>query len=411
MIKNTIRVIAVTSLLTVGAWAATIDEAIYQLGYKMYQSGNYAQAVDQFNTLIAKHPYSPYYIASAYYCAKSYYAKGWYDKSLYYYGILERKAETDTQMRQAVFGIAQSYYGLKSYANAVGYFETFAANYKNSPVIDAAHYYAARCWEALCKKDNALAHYQQIAFYYPLSPYYKYALEKAVQLSPYDLNSKKDKPIADEPQVAKKQDAGLNEVDFEDYMTLEPEQTPNADKPADNSHPELVEGHEPVDGYKSADVKEGSNTPPGQIKPLIQQDDSQGGEKFQAETWTSKPDNSVHVKLGDALSSGDVFTSTTDAKLTVTNFVISSFTNSYTNFIHCTLTNLLTNMIVVTQYVAVQSLDSNTVQIQSIKAMNEKSQEEIDRLRQLLEMKAKLLDLKEKTLNQKQKIILTVTNK
>ncbi|NPV01428.1 MAG: tetratricopeptide repeat protein [Brevinematales bacterium] len=401
MIKNTIRVIAVTLLLTVGAWAASIDEAIYQLGYKMYQSGNYAQAVDQFNTLIAKHPYSPYYIASVYYCAKSYYAKGAYDKSLYYYGILERKAETDVQMRQAVFGIAQSYFGLKSYANAVGYFETFAANYKNSPVVDAAHYYAARCWEALCRKDKALAHYQQVAFYYPLSPYYKYALEKAVQLSPYDLNSKKDKPIADEPQVAKTQDNGLNEVDFEDYTTPEPAES------ADVSHPELVEGHEPVEGY----AKEGSNTPPGQIKPILQPDDSQGGEKFQAETWTSKPENTVHVKLGDALSSGDVFTSTADAKLTVTNFVLSSFTNSYTNYVHCTLTNLLTNMIVVTQYVAVQSLDSNTVQIQSIKALNEKSQEEIDRLRQLLEMKAKLLDLKEKTLNQKQKIILTVTNK
>jgi len=351
----------------------------------MYQSGNYSQAVDQFNTLIAKHLYSPYFIASAYYCAKSYYAKGWYDKSLYYYGILERKAETDVQMRQAVFGIAQSYYGLKSYVKAVGYFETFAANYKNSPVIDAAHYYAARCWEALCKIDKALAHYQQIAFYYPLSPYYKYALEKAVQLSPYDYDSKKEKPIADGPKVAKKQDPGLNEVDFEDYITPEPEQSADVSKPANNTSP--------VEAAKPADGKEGSNTPPGQIKPLLQQG------------------NTAHVKLGDTLLSAGALTSSSDVQLTVTNYVITSFTNSFTNYIHCTLTNLLTKVLVVTQYVAVQSLDSNTVQIQTIKAANAQSQEEIDRLRQLLEMKAKLLDLKEKTLNQKKKIIMTSTNK
>ena len=377
---KTIRLIIAGLFLTAGAWAATIDEAIYQLGYKMYQNGSYSQASDQFNTLIAKHPYSPYFNASVYYCAKSYYAAGSFTKSLYYFGILERKAVNDTQMRQAVFGQAQSYYGLKNWAKAASYFENFIQNYKNSPVIDAAYYYAARSYEAFGNTAKALWHFQQIAFSYPLSPYYKIALEKSVQLDSFNTEPGKDKPIPQKEEKfaeAPKTDNSLNEVDLEDYLVPD-EKAPNPVKEAQTPKP---------------DNSPGSNTPPSAKPGYI--------------------DNTVHFYTeAEAMIPGAGKTTSEDEKsITVTNYVLTSITNCVTNFVGYTFTNMIKQAVVVTQYVIVPSLDSNTLLIQNIKGANQKAQEEIDRLRQLLEMKAKLLELKEKTLIQKEKIITVQTNK
>ena len=83
----------------------------------------------------------------------------------------------------AAYALAEMAFTQKNYADALPLFHRSAAKSKEAAVALSAHYFEARCLEALDKKDEALDIYQQVADAKPPNPYREDARETAARIA------------------------------------------------------------------------------------------------------------------------------------------------------------------------------------------------------------------------------------
>jgi TolA-binding protein len=83
----------------------------------------------------------------------------------------------------AAYALAVMAFLQKNYADALPLFHRSAAKLKEASVVLSAHYYEARCLEALDKKDDALEIYQQVAEAKNPNPFREDARETAARIA------------------------------------------------------------------------------------------------------------------------------------------------------------------------------------------------------------------------------------
>src|SRR5213080_862364 len=83
----------------------------------------------------------------------------------------------------AAYALAEVAFTQKNYAEALPLFHRSATKSKDAAVALSAHYFEARCLEALDKKDEALDIYQQVADAKPPNPYREDARETAARIA------------------------------------------------------------------------------------------------------------------------------------------------------------------------------------------------------------------------------------
>src|SRR5256714_7747957 len=83
----------------------------------------------------------------------------------------------------AAYALAEMAFTQKNYADALPLFHRSATKSKDLAVALSAHYFEARCLEALDKKDEALDIYQQVADAKPPNPYREDARQTAARIA------------------------------------------------------------------------------------------------------------------------------------------------------------------------------------------------------------------------------------
>ncbi len=380
-------------LIAQSLFAMSLDEAGFGLATRLMERGEYVSAVEEFEAIVKEYPNSHYYEQSVLDSAKCWYALKRYEKSALRYGQVLILSHREVALRQALFGLAMSRYQNREWKEAVLNFERFASLYPDSPVAPAALYYgflsAKRLGDGVLRdefKRNLVEHY----------PKHRYARK-------LDGREKKDTKKLFETVIPTEKTSGFR----------------LQEKRAKSS---LSMGNEAKHREKDKNSLVNPEIHQGFVKPKIHKYEQPQLQGLRDKQEMQKVrTNVVQIMLTNVLTN-EVLGQTNVAILEKTNFVelllsnevVTYITNEYhiTNQIMITniWTDYKTNRIkIVTNEVVhtVEVIDTNWLQQKKLGKEAQAGREEIERLRGLVELKAKLLDLKQKMIERKENIVFT----
>lgn len=392
------RIQLVLALLFIYAgtvYSASYETELLSKGKSLMNQNAYPEAINYFNTINTRYTTSPLLPESLNLTAKCYYQLGDYRHALQFYALSDKSGGSEYQKRQSIFGIALSYFQLKDYGRAIPYFLYFGQKFTDSPVAGSAFYYAGTAFEYLGRSAEALKTYQELMVRYPQSSYYGKALERVTALdTPRRLpraEFSREFSTDDSPVAIERPKRTSPNIDY----------YPESDETKSADEIEIPIVRETAK-YRAIDTARVNRT-----ETLVPDIEPQCVDEETAETQTpTKIDskNLMRKNTGLSISGETKF----PELLLMTNYVTVTNRTVYRN--PDTMQRTITNKVVLTQYVQVKILDTNAMLLDQVKTEHRESDEEVDRFRSLLEMKAKLLNLKEQAIREKEKLLME-TNK
>ncbi len=377
--------------------ASSLDKATYELGKRLFNDERYNEAAEEFKKIISRYQDSSYFEISLYYTGLSYQFAHQPQRAMTYFKELYKQAPSDSQKELALYGVSKSYFDQSKYANAINVMKQFLQYYPGSKKTDAVLFMMGQSYDKKGYPDQSRIWYNILLREHPLSPYARYArpaqpeaqntVVKTLPLETSEVNQtiNHQQDWADLDEV---QEEVLPQKDIQPQQTriiqpLQEEQEPVTQPEKINKKPQKIviqpqaveEEVFPVRGK----VEGLKLTPVKKIDiPVSQYDDTR-----------EIPETGQTTVLNQAQVQTQILVRTNFQNIIQTNY------------------QSLTNMTVLTQKVKV--LDTEQLKIDNKRSQMELHQEEIDRLRRLLEIKARLLELKEEAIKQKT-ILLQKTN-
>lgn len=344
--------------------AVRIDEASYKLARNLYEQKRYPEAAAEFDSLIAKFPASRFHNIALYYGGLSWLNAGDPARSQILFARLYKAADQPLQKELAWYGLGQSYYHQKKYANTINTYQQFLTAYPDSDKADRVLYFLGRSWEERGEASKARPYYQQILSYYPRSP----------------LASLAQKRIAPQPAVREKTQP-QTQPEWQELKETE-------------AYPELEEIEETVPVKKTV-TENREISPQYQPEPEVQ-------EVKKLPSITGRVEGLLLSQTRTLQIPGQTVQTQTLQPVVQTQTAGPLFVTNHHRVVSTNLV-VLTNTAVLTQKVRV--LDTEMLKLDNHKSQMQVRQEEIDRLRRLLEIKARLLELKEDAVRQKAELL------
>lgn len=394
-------------------YSINIDEAQFNLAYKLFSQKKYKEAYKEFNNIVNKYPESKYLYRSLIYSAKCLYYLNDYNNALSIYKSLENKVNNEIDNRLLKYGLAETYFKLKKWSNAIKYFKDFINYFPDSPVIPSALYFLALSYENNGETLEAMYTYKELVEKYPKSTYYNQAANKIIEFEapPKIMEEMNIIEYKTQPKIQKEKFL-TNDIFYPEHQFYPKQQKEKDDleKYVIDESEILLEDFTFISNNINNKIREVSTNNLKQSKP--------GLEVKITNTKIILITNYVEVTnrfeiLTNFCYITNIWITTNLIEIYLTNNITNVITNfeliNYTNMFILVLTNIYwnTNTIyqtyIETQYV--KTIDSNQLEIDKLEKENELKQKEIERYKELIELRAKLLEMKQKAIENKKELL------
>lgn len=137
-------------------WSNYYEEALYKLGTLYFETRQFQKSRDRLKLLIEKYPSGEFVGSSMFFIGESYTREGKLQEAIDFFGDAISSKQNNKYIDNSIFSLAGIYEKTGDYENAVTYYDELLTYYKSSPLAPNAQVRIGLCYFRIKDYDNAI---------------------------------------------------------------------------------------------------------------------------------------------------------------------------------------------------------------------------------------------------------------